>query len=170
MQNFRVKQIYKDDQNLYQNLLPLWIDYFKEIESHNCCAKFEVEATFDLNRRVRIQGNRKEMHFELFYCDNELIGFAYYAIDTGTVYGLLEAGYGFVGEFYITPANRRKGYGKLLYEHIEKTLINDGAKYIYLTPNLVTGEPFWTAMGFSDSGKVDPDNKLPIYIKKLAAG
>ena len=167
MQNIQFRQIYKDDPGLYQSLLPLWKDYFNEIDERKWDADLEEEVILDLKRRVKIQGNRKEMHFELFYCDDALIGFANFAINTGTHYGLLEEGYGMVAEFYIIPANRRKGYGKLFYGHVERTLICDGAKYIYLTPDLITGVPFWTAMGFSDSGKTDPDNKLPIYIKKL---
>jgi hypothetical protein len=38
---------------------------------------------------------------------------------------------------------------------------------MYLCPAPVTGEPFWSTMGFVDSGKIDPDEKLPIYIKKI---
>ena len=72
-------------------------------------------------------------------------------------------------EFYIIPDFRRKGYGRTLYEHIENVLINDGAQHMCLTANLVTGKPFWVAMGFHDTGKVDPDNKLPIFIKQLSA-
>ncbi len=29
------------------------------------------------------------------------------------------------------------------------------------------GEPFWCSLGFADSGKTDPDNHKPIYIKKV---
>ncbi|MGE5579465.1 MAG: hypothetical protein ACM3WU_05395 [Bacillota bacterium] len=30
-----------------------------------------------------------------------------------------------------------------------------------------SGQPFWASLGFVDSGKVDPDNHLPIYIKRI---
>ena len=167
MQTFRFTQIYKDNHDLYQDLLPLWIDYINEIDVHKCVFQSNDEIIQNLNRRVKIQGTRKEMHFELFYCDDVPIGFANFAIDTGTLYGLLEAGYGVVMEFYVAPVCRRKGYGKLLYEHVENTLKGDGARYMCLTPDLVTGVLFWVAMGFNDTGKIDPDNQLPIYLKQL---
>ena len=171
MENIRFTQIYKENQDLHQELLPLWLDYMKEIGEHNSNSPYNndeiIKDIQGLERRVKIQGNRKEMHFELFYCDDLLIGFANFAIDTGTVYGLIEAGYGVVMEFYIAPNYRRKGYGKILFGHIEKALKSDGTQHIYLTPDLVTGEAFWVAMGFRDTGKVDPDNKLPIYLKNI---
>jgi len=105
------------------------------------------------------------MHFELLYCGDAFIGFSNFAIDLGTVYGLLEQGCGTVMEFYIVPEHKRKGYGRLFYEHIEKTLQNDGASKVYVCPDCITGKPFWASMGFADSGKIDPDNEMPIYIK-----
>ncbi len=166
MQNIKFIQIYKDNQEIYQELLPKWIHYFKELNEHDpSLIRTEEEIIHDLTRRVKIQGDRSDMHFELLYCDDVLIGFSNFAIDLGTVYGLLEKGYGTVMEFYIVPEHRRKGYGRLFYEHIEKTLQNDGASKMYVCPDNVTGEPFRVAMGFADSGKIDPDNEMPIYIK-----
>ena len=168
MKNITYVQIYKGNQDLYNKILPQWIDYFNNISREPGDEKpTDDEFSQDLNKRINIQGNRPDMHFELFFCGDTLIGFANYAIDIGTCYGLLESGYGVVMEFYISPEFRRKGYGKLLFEHVEERLKNDGAKYLYLTPDLVTGIPFWVAMGFNDIGKIDPDNNLPIYLKKI---
>jgi len=168
LKNITYVQIYKGNQDLYNKILPLWIDYLNNINRAPEDEKpTEDEFIHDLNRRINIQGNRPDMHFELFFCNDTLVGFANFAIDKGTFYGLLESGYGIIMEFYITPEFRRKGYGKLLFEHIEETLKNDGTKYLYLTPDLVSGIPFWVAMGFCDSGKIDPDNKLPVYIKNI---
>jgi GNAT superfamily N-acetyltransferase len=107
------------------------------------------------------------MHFELIFCDDKLIGFANFAIDTGGISGLIEKGYGCVMEFYIIPEFRRKGYGELLYRHIEETLVSDGAQHIYLISDTGAGVPFWGVMGFNDSGKIDPDNGQPILIKHV---
>ena len=107
------------------------------------------------------------MHFELFFYEDVPVGFANFAIDTGGISGLIDKGFGFIMEFYIALEFRRKGYGKLFYNHIEETLKNDGTKNIYLTSDTITGVPFWIAMGFIESGKIDPDNKLPIYIKNI---
>jgi hypothetical protein len=42
-----------------------------------------------------------------------------------------------------------------------------GVESLYLTADETGGKPFWVSLGFVDSGKVDPDNSLPIYIKKI---
>lgn len=51
--------------------------------------------------------------------------------------------------------------------HIETVLRDDGAENMYICPDAVTGEPFWKANGYKNSGKIDPDDKKPIYIKKI---
>ena len=168
MKNALYIQIYKDNQDLYNNILPLWVAYFNELyESNDDEKPTSDEIIHDLNRRINIQVNRPNMHFELFFCDDVLVGFANFAIDKGGIAELIDKGFGFVMEFYIAPQFRRKGYGKLFYNHIEETLKNDGTKNIYLTSDTVTGIPFWIAMGFDDGGKIDPDNGLPIYIKNI---
>ena len=40
---------------------------------------------------------------------------------------------------------------------------------MYICPDSVTGQPFWKANGYRDSGKIDPDDKKPIYIKAMIA-
>lgn len=69
--------------------------------------------------------------------------------------------------FYIIPEKRKLGYGRVLFTHIENLLKVDGAKAIYLTPDSVSGIPFWKALGFEDSQKIDPDDHMPIYIKNI---
>ena len=170
MPNREFIQIYKGNQGLYADLLPRWIDFIRELDAHRNSATTDNEIILALDRRVNIQGSRKDMHFELMYCGGDLIGFANFAIDLGTIYGLLEAGYGAFLGFYIAPAFRRKGYGRRLFEHAEETLKSDGARQMHVCPDSVTGAPFWIAMGFRDSGKFDPDDKLPIYIKRISAG
>lgn len=75
--------------------------------------------------------------------------------------------FGYIMEFYVLPQYRRQGYGESMFKNIEKTFMNHGTKYMYLTPEEVSGEPFWYTLGFVDSGKIDPDNHRPIYIKKV---
>ena len=173
MKNIKNVQIYKENQELYNVILPLWLAYFKELQlayvRELCESEEEQQIVAEiqgLNRRINIQGKRPDMHFEVFFQDDMPVGFANFAIDTGGIRGLIEASYGCVMEFYISPEFRRKGYGKSLYEHIEATLKNDGTQNIYLT-SAIASIPFWIAMGFKESGKIDPDNDLPIYIKNI---
>ena len=153
-------QIYKENQDLYNAILPLWLAYFNELDEESTAD----EIIHDLKRRINNQGKRPNMHFEIFFCDDTPIGFAHFAVITSGS----KAGYGFLMEFYIAPKFRRKGYGKLFYEHIEKTLKNDGTQNLFLTCDTITGVPFWIAMGFSESGEIDSDNNLPVYVKNNA--
>ena len=107
------------------------------------------------------------MHFEIAFLGSAPIGIAMFAIDLGTVCGLLESGYGTVMEFYILPEYRRNGFGEEFLQHIEDILCKDGATKFYVTPDSVTGIPFWKSMGYEDSGLMDPDNKQPIFTKHI---
>lgn len=106
------------------------------------------------------------MHFEVAFWNGTAIGIAMFAVDLGTVYGLLEKGHGTVMGFYIQPEYRRKGFGKEFWIHIENVLREDGATKFYVCPDSVTGIPFWASLGFEDSGLIDPDDQKSIYIKK----
>ena len=168
MNKTKFVQIYKEDAESLQVLLPEWINYMKELDSEEEDTPVDV-ITKDLDRRVNNQGSRNDMHLELFYIDNIFVGFAHFAIVHNSLYGLLEPGNGFVLEFYISPEHRRKGCGRFLYNHVEDTLKKDGAIHICLTANYATGEPFWVAMGFSNTGKIDKGNDFPVYVKNVSS-
>ncbi|MCL2300319.1 MAG: GNAT family N-acetyltransferase [Firmicutes bacterium] len=146
--------------------LPLWLAFRAEIKGNG--DENPVEPLPDFRRRVNNQGSRPDMHFDLVRAGKKKtpIGFAHYAIDLGTVGGLIAPGGGVFLAYYIAPAYRRKGYGKRVFLHCAETLSRDGAAYLYCCPDPVTGEPFWRAMGFEDSGILDPDDKLNIYMLK----
>lgn len=158
-------QIEKNNSEHYEAAKSLWLPFSRELDEHENITETEEEMLHDLTRRINIQGSRPNIHFELAYADDEPVGIAMFAIDTGTVYGMLESGYGVITGFYIMPKYRRRGFGKEFFAHIESVLKSDGAPKIYLTPDGVTGEPFWTALDFANSGKFDPDDQKYIYIK-----
>ena len=161
-------QIDRSNAKHFEIAKSLWLSFIHEVNEHDGTTETEEEIIDGLRKRISIQGSRPDMHFEIaFLKDDEPVGIAMFAIDTGTVYGLLEAGYGTVMGFFIRKEYRRKGFGREFFCHIEEILKKDGAPKIYLTPDGVTGEPFWRAVGFTDSGKIDPDNKMPIYIKDI---
>lgn len=163
------KQIYIKDENLLNKLIPVWVQYMREIYSSDIDVQKESDDILInwLIERVNIQGQRNSMHFECVFEDDYLIGFIFYAIDLGGIKGILEAGLGYIMEMYVKPEYRRKKYGTIIYEHAKEMLLKDGAINAYLTPDSNSGIPFWKNIGFTDSGKIDPDNKMPIYIKKL---
>lgn len=167
MERLTCVQIEKDNQEHYRQAAKLWLPYMEEIGINQGCLSSREQILQDLRNRTNIQGNRTNMHFEIYFEDDEPIGIAFFAVDTGGISGILEGGYGCVMEFYVFPERRRQGFGGEIMRHIERAFRSHGVTHIYLTPDPVTGEPFWLATGFSDSGKIDPDNKLPIYIKKI---
>lgn len=161
-------QIEKDNASHFEMASKLWIPFIKEVNEHDGTCQSEEQIVNGLKKRISIQGSRKDMHFEIAFVNEEAFGIAMFAIDLGTVYGLLEKGYGTIMGFYIHPKFRRKGLGTCFGKHIETTLYSDGARKMYICPDSVTGEPFWKANGYADSGKIDPDDKKPIYIKELS--
>ena len=166
MQKISFVQIIKGNKQQYEDAIKLWIPFINELDSNQNTITEQKEIILSLERRINIQGTRDTMHFEILYCDDDGIGLVNYAVDGG-IKGLIEPGYGFCMGFYIKSEYRRKGYGRRMYEHMEKVLISHGVPYIYTCPDPVTGLPFWMAMGFTDSGIIDPDDKHPIYIKKV---
>lgn len=161
-------QLEKDNEEHFKMASKLWVPFIREVHEHEGRYESEEQIMDGLKKRISIQGSRKDMHFEIAVVDGEPFGIAMFAIDLGTVYGLLEKGYGTIMGFYIRPDFRRKGLGTILSRHIEAVLRDDGAANMYICPDAVTGEPFWKANGYKDSGKIDPDDKKPIYIKELS--
>ena len=168
MKKMNFVQIYKENEELCKTARELCVPYFEELNEHDGIIESNETILDAINKRIAIQGKRKDMHFEIAFLNNEAIGIAMYAIDLGTVRGLLESGYGTVMEFYTRPEYRRMDLGKELWLHIEDTLCDDGASKCYVTPDSVTGVPFWTHIGFKESGLVDPDNKQPIFTKTIS--
>lgn len=160
-------QIEKDNAAHFEMASKLWIPFIKEVNEHDGTYESEEQITNGLKKRVSIQGRRKDMHF-VACVNEEPFVIAMFTIDLGTVYGLLEKGYGTIMGFYIHPKFRRKGLGTSFSKHIEATLYSNGARKMYICPDSVTGEPFWKSNGYTDSGKIDPDDKKPIYIKEIS--
>lgn len=163
------EQILPGNERQYQELISLWVPYMREIFKDD--EETQNESDADLEKyalqRVNIQGKRNDMHFELVYLEKEVIGFAFYAVDLGGIKGIIKPGYGYIMEYYIIPSKRRNGYATELYRHVADTFKHHNIEQLYLTPDSTTGIPFWSKMGFSDSGKIDPDNKISIYIKQM---
>mgnify|MGYP002644932240 CR=1 FL=1 len=166
MNELKFIQLKKDSEELFNMAKEVWLPFIHEVNAHDNIKQTDNEIIIGLKKRIDIQGTRKDMHFEIALLNDEVIGIAMFAIDLGTIYGLLDQpGYGTVMGFYIKPNHRRKGFGRMFFEHIQTVLKKDGATKMYVCPDSVTGIPFWRTMGFSDSGKFDPDNKKFIYIK-----
>ena len=163
---YKYMQLYKDNHKLCTIAQELWVDLIKEVNGNDGKKQTKEQILDGFYKRVSIQGSRNNMHFEVMFLNRTPIGIAMFAIDLGTVYGLLEKGYGTVMGFYIHPNYRRMGYGRDFWKHIESVLRSDGASKFYICLDAVIGIPFWTSMGFEDSRLMDPDDKKSIFIKR----
>ncbi len=144
----------------------IWKRFITEVNENDGIFESDDEISNGFAKRVAIQGTRSDMHFELVFSGDTAVGIAMFAVDSGTVYGLLESGLGTVMGFYVCPEYRRRGIGTAIWNHIEAVLRDDGAVGFYVVPDLVTGVPFWESLGFENSGILDPDDKKLIYVKK----
>lgn len=165
-------QIDKNNKRQRELLSLEWIAYMREIyaddEEVNECSDIEIQKWLDA--RINIQGEKDTNHFELIIVEEQIVGFAMYAVDLGGIKNTLEAGYGYIMEFYVKPQYRRKSIGTQTYMHIKSVFEKHGVNKIYLTPDSKIGIPFWEAMDFKDCGKIDSDNFMPIYICKWLNG
>lgn len=67
------------------------------------------------------------------------------------------------------PQDRRQGYAKSMFLHLEKLFSKHGAKRMWLTADPVTGKPFWEAVGFINTGTKSPENNYDIYEKEISS-
>jgi GNAT superfamily N-acetyltransferase len=74
------------------------------------------------------------------------IGFSVYQIDTSESDWCKRPGWGFIREFYVMPAFRSHGTGKILALHTQQALYKMGAKQLYLTSD--DAVPFWQHCGW----------------------
>ena len=167
MNELKYLQVCNDNPQHYDLLLPLQHDFIRDLDANRGVYTADSEIELDLSRRVGIQGSRSDMHFEVAFLGDTAIGFTNYAIALDTTYGLIDRGGGVFLGYYIAAQYRRKGYARQMFEHCERVLISEGAKYLHTCPEPNIGEPFWTAVGLKNSGIIEPDDKLPIYIKTL---
>lgn len=105
----------------------------------------------------------KDRFVELCYLGEDLIGFAYGKIDREGHRGYIRPGWGYVMEFYVKPEHRRNGFGKEMYNHFENIFKSHGVTNVWLTADPITGEPFWCAVGFTNSREKSLENNLYIY-------
>ncbi len=109
----------------------------------------------------------KDRFVELCYLGKALIGFAYGKIDHEDHRGYVRPGWGYVMEFYVKLEYRRNDYGGEIYKHLENIFKSNGVSNIWLTDDPITDVPFWSAVGFTNTGEKSPENNLYIYEKNI---
>ncbi len=166
MKELKFIQLQKENEEHYKLFESLMIPYNKELDEHKNIVTPE-DFVLKLTRGMLNMQGPYDRHLELFYDNENLIGFLYGKVDHEKHKGFIKPGYGYIMEFYVKPEFRHKGYGKAMFERLEDHFASYGTKMMYLTADPVTGKPFWEAMGFINTGVLSPENKLPIYEKPV---
>lgn len=167
-QQIKYVQLFADNAENCKAFEVLMYEYIDEMNEHS---ERPLPKEFQqkwINSIVAMQGP-DDRHLELCYVENAPIGFLYGKIDHEDHKGFIKPGYGYIMEFYVKPSYRRKGYGKSMFDRLERLFWADGAKMMYLTADPVTGKPFWEAMGFLSTYEKSPENKLYIYEKPITS-
>ena len=153
----------KKHRKLLENIM---LPYCQELDSN--VGRETPEATLkNFIASIVSMSEDKDRFIELCYLNEDLIGFAYGKIDREDQRGYVRPDLGYVMEFYVNPEYRRNGYGREIYKHLENIFKANGVSHIWLTADPVTGEPFWSAVGFTNSGDKSPENNLYIYEKTI---
>ncbi|MDD4164618.1 MAG: GNAT family N-acetyltransferase [Eubacteriales bacterium] len=167
MKELKFIQLQKDNDEhckLFENLM---IPYMKELDEHKNRVTPE-DFVFKFTHSILKMQGPYDRHLELCYDNEKLIGFLYGKVDREGHKGFIKPGFGYIMEFFILPKYRLQGYGKAMFQRIESLFATDGAKQMYLNTDPITGVPFWTAMGFTATDEVSPENNMVIYEKEVS--
>ncbi len=86
------------------------------------------------------------------------VGFINYQLDHPESSWCFHPGWGCIRELYVMPEHRGKGIARALVYHAARYAKKHGAAVLYLTAD--DAIPFWQALGFARSGRVNPKNEL----------
>ena len=139
----RVGEIDACDEQQIAYFLQIARTYLEELDD----TPSEVNERFldSLVRRLQSEPDR----WLVMAFDDRPCGFCYSMVDKQD-----REGWGFIAEFYVQPANRRRGIGSQLYEKTEARLATSGVRQLWLTSNGLA-KPFWQAMGLQSTGEVE---------------
>lgn len=91
-------------------------------------------------------------------------GFLQFQI-TGFSNWFFEEPFGFIREFWVDPAHRRRGYGKLLLDLTEAHFAEQGARRVLLTADAAAA--FYLARGYKKAPGIRAKNKMEVFVKSL---
>lgn len=142
----------RENPELTLRFLELGRDYLSNLPEEN--RERFLQSILDL------QGE-SERWLLLLEVEGDHIGFVHMKIDRDD-----RLGWGFIMEFYIEPQRRRTGWGCRMFGLCREILVEYGARDIWLTTN-PEAEPFWTKLGFEDTGMIDRRNDLKIMTMSI---
>lgn len=156
------------DRRQMRELRKLWIPYWRETGTRDG-AKPERRRKICRRLKNRVAHARKtpQTGFYALYLEGQVIGFSFFGLSGGVKSAGIPPDCGVVMDFCVAPPFRRRGFATEMNRRMEEVFRGWGIENVFLTPDPVTGEPFWLSAGYSDSKQTDPGNRRPIYMKKI---
>lgn len=93
------------------------------------------------------------------------LGFLQFQL-TGFSNWFFEEPFGFIREFWVHPAHRRQGYGRMLLHLAEAYFVEHGAYRSVLTADDAVA--FYLANGYQKAPGIRAKNKMEVLVKKLS--
>lgn len=164
---FTFTNITKENVSQYKNLRKIFIKYkIQTLRNHGETpgGKKMFYNLFDnIISRASVDGADS---FVIMMSGKEIIGFASVSMTATDIIDIPFI-YGTVNDFYISPKHRRKGYGRILNNYIEKIFRDNCTSSVLLYPDPVNGIPFWKAVGYRDTGINQGWGHYLVYCKHL---
>ena len=135
-----------------KEFLKMLITYLNDDMKFNWSSEFIEDKILGLFEE---KWSKKILYIDVLEENKQLIGFAIYQIDTPQSDWCKKEGWGFVRELYIQKDYRKQGYGYKLVKNIERRLINENVKDIYL--NADDAIIFWNKCNYINTNEVDSD-------------
>lgn len=165
--DFIFTSITKDNISQYENLRKIFAKYkIQTLRNHGETPDGKKTFYKLFDNIISRASDNNTYSFIVMLTGKEIIGFAYVSM-TATDIVDIPFSYGTVNDFYISPKHRRKGYGRILNDYIEKFFRDNGTSTVLLYPDPVNGIPFWKAVGYRDTGINQGWGHYLVYCKHL---
>lgn len=164
---FTFTNITKENVSQYKNLRKIFIKYkIQTLRNHGETPGGKKMFYNLFDNIITKAANSDTDSFIVMMSGKEIIGFASVSMMATDIIDI-PFSYGTVNDFYISPKHRRKGYGRILNNYIEKIFRDNGTATILLYPDPVCGIPFWKAVGYRDTGINQGWGHYLVYCKHL---
>lgn len=121
----------------------------------------EDTILFDLMNKDKVENNMETL---LLFEDGVLCAFVMFQINIIKGW-FFEKKDGFIREFYVSPAYRKKGYGTILLQAAEKHLKEQGIYALVLTT--YSAASYYEKQGYVRDGSYTAANEFDVYTKLI---
>ena len=149
-----------ENETMAMALLPLYQAYEAEISEDDLddFGEFYPEDSFDDLYEV-FQGYLEGKTTYICVIDGEYRGFVAFHVDTDEIPGFADGyrGWGHLSDLYTCKQSRGLGMGKMLVGKADEELKKLGITAIHTMNMLPANFGFWMAVGYTDTGKIEPE-------------